>query len=409
MANKFLNGDKITGISAMFISICTLFILIDEARIMRQQQELMRKQQLMSVFPYLDFSNYGTGGPNYKYILRNTGIGPAIVKSVKVYADGNTYDDIVYYLDDKFTEKDSVQYYYSNVSAGKMIPQGETVEMISIMGQKASSGIKIRQALSEIDVFIEIAYESVYKEEWIISNRASSPIKVCDTCTLDPQVFGYKSETVVIVPVTDHSYIHISYLETESFGKVACNGYIYVNDGEAIVFDTPLSNTGSEELIEWVASTLDAQIQAVVPGHFHEDCLGGLAAFHEAGIASYANQLTLKLAEEHGATIPQNGFEGKQTFDIGGSEVISAFLGEGHTRDNVVGYVPSEQILFGGCLIKSMDAGKGNLADANVAEWPNTVRRVQAEFPKIEAVIPGHGEPHSASLLDYTIELFEGE
>ena len=42
--------------------------------------------------------------------------------------------------------------------------------------------------------------------------------------------------------------------ETESFGKVACNGMIVVDDDEAIVFDTPVNNEVSEELLKWLKS-----------------------------------------------------------------------------------------------------------------------------------------------------------
>ncbi len=405
MANKFWDGDKFMSIAAMFVSLCTLFVLIYEAQLMRDQQELFRKQQLMSVYPYLSFSNYGTGSSNYKFVLNNTGIGPAIIKSVNVYADGNIYEDIAFYIGDKF--KDSINFGHSNIWEGRMISQGEMVEVIVVNDEKVSSGMQIVKAIFDFDTFIEITYESVYGETWIVSNRSTSPIKVCDTCTLAPQILGYKSESIIICPISDQSYIHISYLETESFGKVACNGYIYVDQGEAIVFDTPVTNEGSTELIQWVQSQLGAKIKAIVPGHFHEDCLGGLEAFHESGIASYANALTLQLAEEQGSTVPENGFEGKYVFKIGESEVVSTFLGEGHTKDNVVSYIPSEKLIFGGCLIKSMGAGKGNVADGNVNKWSNTVRKIKDEFPDVKYVIPGHGDPGGVELLDYTIELFD--
>lgn len=31
--------------------------------------------------------------------------------------------------------------------------------------------------------------------------------------------------------------------------------------------------------------------------------------------------------------------------------------------------------MFGGCLIKELDAGKGYLGDANVADWSSTVEK----------------------------------
>ena len=57
-------------------------------------------------------------------------------------------------------------------------------------------------------------------------------------------------------------------------------------------------------------------------------------------------------------------------------------------------------------MVKSVGASKGNLADANVKEWANTIRKVKKAFPKAKYVIPGHGQYGNAELLDYTIELF---
>lgn len=86
--------------------------------------------------------------------------------------------------------------------------------------------------------------------------------------------------------------------------------------------------------------------------------------------------------------------------------MLLKFFGEGHTSDDIVGYIPSEKALFGGCLIKSLKAGKGNLEDANINEWSTTVEMIKKEIPELAIVIPGHGKYGNEKLLDYTIELF---
>ncbi len=93
--------------------------------------------------------------------------------------------------------------------------------------------------------------------------------------------------------------------------------------------------------------------------------------------------------------------------NIGNEAVHIEFCGEGHTCDNIIGYFPLEDIMFGGCLIKEAGAGKGNLAEANVEEWSETVRKVKMKYPKVKKVITGHGKYGGIELLDYTIELFE--
>jgi metallo-beta-lactamase class B len=92
---------------------------------------------------------------------------------------------------------------------------------------------------------------------------------------------------------------------------------------------------------------------------------------------------------------------------VGNEKIIAKFFGEGHTKDNIVGYFPSENVLFGGCLIKELNANKGYLGDATLADWSNTVQKIKKEYPKVKIVVPGHGDYGNAKLLDYTIHLFK--
>ncbi|MBO0321448.1 subclass B1 metallo-beta-lactamase [Muricauda sp. CAU 1633] len=225
-------------------------------------------------------------------------------------------------------------------------------------------------------------------------------------CQTQKTPIGYETETLKINQLTEHTFQHITYLQTESFGKVACNGMIVIVDGEAIVFDTPNTDTESEELIQWIENELQCTIKAVVATHFHTDCLGGLNAFHTKNIPSYAYIKTLELAASNKSPIPQNGFTDPLELSIGSETVILDHLGEGHTLDNSIGYFPTDQVLFGGCLIKSLGAGKGNLEDANIAEWPETVSKLKAKYTKASTIIPGHGSVGDKALLDFTIALF---
>ena len=60
---------------------------------------------------------------------------------------------------------------------------------------------------------------------------------------------------IKIEALSESVYKHISYLNTESFGKVACNGMVVISEGEAIVIDCPTSDSGSLELINWIEKT----------------------------------------------------------------------------------------------------------------------------------------------------------
>ncbi|MFM6936199.1 MAG: subclass B1 metallo-beta-lactamase [Aquirufa sp.] len=216
----------------------------------------------------------------------------------------------------------------------------------------------------------------------------------------------YTSDRLIITSLSENTIVHTSFLQTDDFGKVACNGLIVRDGNEVAVFDTPTDDPSSQELIRWVQDVLKCKIVAIVPTHFHSDCLGGLSAFHAVGIPSIANEKTIELATQNQMNVPQKGFSGKSNLLVGRKEVHLRFFGEGHTRDNIVAYFPAEQVLFGGCLIKEIGASKGFLGDANVSAWSATVAKLQQAFPQVKHVVPGHGAVGDAKLLDYTRQLF---
>lgn len=217
----------------------------------------------------------------------------------------------------------------------------------------------------------------------------------------------YKTSSLVITQISENAFQHVSFKQTNDFGYVPCNGLFVRNSNEVIVFDTPTNDKSAEELINYVTKTLHCKINAVIPTHFHDDCLGGLKAFHDYNIPSYANFKSIELAKENKYTVPQTGFTDLLTLKVGNEKIIAKFFGEGHTKDNVVGYFPSENVMFGGCLIKEVNAGKGYLGDANLAEWSNTVKKVKQEYPNVTTVVPGHGKYGNQQLLDFTIKLFK--
>ena len=226
------------------------------------------------------------------------------------------------------------------------------------------------------------------------------------SCGLSNKI-RYTSEKLVLIEEAKNTYRHISFLKTESWGKVPCNGLVYIYDGTAYVFDTPVDDSASMELIRWVEEEMHASVGAVFINHFHVDCLGGLKAFHANGIESYSTNKTIALAEKHDAEVPHVGFEDTLIMKLGGDFIVHRYFGAAHTDDNMVSYIGGPKVLFGGCMIKSIGAGKGNLADADTIAWPVTVEAVKEEFDKAKIIVPGHGSPGGRELLDYTIRLFD--
>ena len=136
--------------------------------------------------------------------------------------------------------------------------------------------------------------------------------------------------------------------------------------------------------------------------------MGGLAYLQKIGIESYANQLTIQIAKSKNLPIPAHGFNDSLLFKLGNKNIDCYYLGAAHTKDNIVVWIPSEKILFCGCMIKEMDAkNPGNMADGDLNEYPKTLEKVLTKFQQAKIVIPGHGAFGGIELIKHTQDLLK--
>ncbi|MFY0624968.1 MAG: subclass B1 metallo-beta-lactamase [Reichenbachiella sp.] len=226
-------------------------------------------------------------------------------------------------------------------------------------------------------------------------------------CTDENTKVVFESENLKLIQLTENTFVHISYLQTNDFGKVACNGLVYINNGEAAVLDTPTDSLAALELISWVEDQDNTKLKYVVPTHFHSDCLGSLDQFHSKGVTSVCHTMTKDLIDTLKQPIPKVTFSNQEKLTVGSSDIILEYFGPGHTIDNIIAYVQEDNVLFGGCLVKSIGASKGYTGDADTTSWSSTVRKINKKYLDIVQVVPGHGSPGNQSLLEYTAELFE--
>lgn len=218
----------------------------------------------------------------------------------------------------------------------------------------------------------------------------------------------FVSDDIQLIRLIDSMFIHITWHEFEGYGRLPSNGVIYIKNGEAVMIDTPIDEKETKVLCDYLQNSMKVKIKAVIPGHYHDDCLGGIGYLHDQGAWSFGNELTAKKCAELDISGPKATF--KQSLDLyfNGNLIQLRYLGPGHTFDNIVVYFPKEKVLFGGCLIKSMNSqSMGNLADALVSEWDKSVENVQNTFPDAEIVIPGHGPFGGMELLKHTIALVQ--
>jgi metallo-beta-lactamase class B len=215
---------------------------------------------------------------------------------------------------------------------------------------------------------------------------------------------------ITLTPITSHVWRHTTYKEFPQWGKVPANGLVVVNNGDAIMIDTPWNDSQTAELLDLIQDKLNASVSKVIVTHFHEDCMGGLGEMHRREIESYSSSLTKVFTAEKKLPLPQIGFQTRLTMSYANITLEASYFGGGHTHDNIVVYIPEENVLFGGCLIKAADAKNiGNRSDADMQAWPETLKKVYAAYPSDIIVVPGHGEIGGRDLIEHTFRLVMDE
>lgn len=213
---------------------------------------------------------------------------------------------------------------------------------------------------------------------------------------------------IQLIHLNDSVFMHVTWDNDETFGRFSSNGLILIRSGKALMVDTPMDNEKTERLVIWLRHKLSVTVEKVIVGHFHDDCMGGLGYLQSIEVSSLGNRLTVDKCKELKLPMPSESFNTAFVSDFHGEKFECRYFGPGHSFDNIIVWLPALKILFGGCLIKSLNAtGLGNLSDAVPEQWDATINLLSDSYSDINIVIPGHGEAGGPELLRHTIDLVE--
>jgi metallo-beta-lactamase class B len=214
------------------------------------------------------------------------------------------------------------------------------------------------------------------------------------------------SEDIELIKISENAYVHSSYASLPDFGRFDSNGLIFINNHEAFLFDTPLNDSLTNILVTYLQDSMKLRIVGFVPNHWHDDCLGGLGYLKSHKIESWANQMTIDLAKKENLPLPDHGFRDSLQLKLEDKLIKCYYPGPAHTIDNIAVWIPSEKILFAGCMVKSMESKNlGNTADADLHAYPATLGKLYLKFREAKIVIPGHGAFGGLELIKHTREL----
>jgi len=215
------------------------------------------------------------------------------------------------------------------------------------------------------------------------------------------------SDTVWLAQLTPNVWIHTftKILDGDTVYYPA-NGAIVIDGAQATIIDPGWNSAQAAQILDaWKVLDKPPITRALIT-HFHTDRTGGIPLLESRGIPAFGNPLTIGLAIDNGfpAPKPLHDVE-KKPVSMGNVEVF--YPGAGHTIDNIVAWVPSDGVLFAGCLIKATTAADlGNVADADIHAYPKTTRNVSARYKQARHTIPGHGTI-SGDSVGHTIQMAE--
>ena len=186
------------------------------------------------------------------------------------------------------------------------------------------------------------------------------------------------------------------------------NSAVIIGDDHVLVMEAQATPVMAKALIEKIRTVTDKPIKYLILSHYHAVRVLGASAFEGAEIVCSAK--TLEMINERGEqdfksetdrfprlfrsvesiphlTYPTITFETAMTINLGNRIVELKHLGAGHTRGDIVAWVPDCKALFSGDLLEY--GATPYCGDAQLEEWPQTLQHIKA----LGAVcaVPGRG------------------
>jgi len=207
--------------------------------------------------------------------------------------------------------------------------------------------------------------------------------------------------------LTKDFYIYTTYGEFKNI-KFPSNGMYILTDSGAIMVDNPWDTTQFQPLLDSIYAKHQKKVKLVISTHYHNDRTAGLEYYAQKGIRTYSSIYTYELCRKFKEKQSEYFFTKDTIFRFGNYTMETYYPGGGHTKDNIVLWFAEKKVLYGGCLVKSLDSENlGNLRDADLASWSSSVRNVMMRYPFPGFIIPGHQSWKSKESLPYTLRLLK--
>ncbi|MEZ5997094.1 MAG: hypothetical protein R3B98_00170 [Hyphomonas sp.] len=173
------NGNKaemLIAVCAVITSVVALFVAWDQGRVMRAQQH-------GSVYPLIQMDGFVATSPERASIglrISNSGVGPAIIESVRMLKDGKPLDDLNQYRD-SLPEKYDLS--WAGLTGRALAPGAEITPLDISWTREDITSEQLAAVSSQWGgLVMEICYCSVFDRCWRAQDLGTSRAKRVKRC-----------------------------------------------------------------------------------------------------------------------------------------------------------------------------------------------------------------------------------
>ena len=176
--HKRISLSRVANAMPILVAVFSLLLTVYEARSARQSR-------LVSVWPRLGMSISDTAGHFYREVA-NFGVGPALVRSVHMYVDGQPVRDWGAMLKATLTNVPKGSWYYSSFGRGSVLLPSARLQLLGVV----SDSMAARLVAAEPRIKAVICYCSLYEQCWTLRSDDPDPLPTDKCADPDATEFG---------------------------------------------------------------------------------------------------------------------------------------------------------------------------------------------------------------------------
>ena len=213
---------------------------------------------------------------------------------------------------------------------------------------------------------------------------------------------------VTLSKIAEGVWVHTTNYTLPGQSPIPVNGLVVLDGEDVILIDGAWGELATLSLLEKVKKETGKSVSKMIVTHHDMGRTAGVDVAEWQGIQIFTHPDTPSLAAASGFPVPNTSVAalkdpGTRT-KVGLVEL--AYPGHGHTSENLIAYIPSAEILYGGCTVRGAGSKTlGNQENADLEKWATSLNWMKATYPKAKIVVPGHGKGANLSLIDATLAL----